>query len=71
LVTVEALHRGTYVSVEPFHSFRYLDEQAFRFNERYGNDRDRSLAAAAGMIGKRVTYKMLTGKQENASQEIN
>jgi len=26
--------RGTYVSVEPFHLFRYLDEQAFRFNER-------------------------------------
>ena len=25
---------GTYVSVEPFHLFRYLDEQAFRFNNR-------------------------------------
>lgn len=25
---------GTYVSVEPFHLFRYLDEQAFRYNER-------------------------------------
>lgn len=23
---------GTYVSVEPFHLFRYVDEQAFRFN---------------------------------------
>src|SRR5438105_2031491 len=22
---------GTYISVEPFHLFRYLDEQAFRF----------------------------------------
>ena len=32
---------GTYVSVEPFHLFRYLDEQAFRFNERGGNDADR------------------------------
>src|SRR5439155_27153678 len=30
--------RGTYVSVEPFHLFRYLDEQAFRFNERRGTD---------------------------------
>jgi len=27
---------GTYVSVEPFHLFRYLDEQAFRFNNRPG-----------------------------------
>ena len=26
--------RGTYVSVEPFHLFRYLDEQVFRFNNR-------------------------------------
>jgi transposase-like protein len=26
--------KGTYVSVEPFHLFRYLDEQAFRFNNR-------------------------------------
>lgn len=26
--------KGTYVSVDPFHLFRYLDEQAFRFNER-------------------------------------
>ena len=29
---------GTYVSVEPFHLFRYLDEQAYRFNERAGKD---------------------------------
>ena len=27
---------GTYVSVEPFHLFRYLDEQAFRYNHRKG-----------------------------------
>src|SRR5213079_3212237 len=32
---------GTYVSVEPFHLFRYLDEQSFRFNERIGSDADR------------------------------
>jgi transposase-like protein len=25
---------GTYVSVEPFHLFRYIDEQAFRYNTR-------------------------------------
>ena len=33
--------KGTYVSVEPFHLFRYLDEQSFRFNERDGEDTDR------------------------------
>jgi transposase-like protein len=26
--------KGTYISVEPFHLFRYLDEQAFRYNNR-------------------------------------
>ena len=25
---------GTYISVEPFHLFRYVDEQAFRYNNR-------------------------------------
>jgi transposase-like protein len=55
--------RGTYVSVEPFHMFRYLDEEAFRFNERFGNDQDRFMAAMQGIVGRRVTYKQLTGKE--------
>lgn len=56
--------RGTYVSVEPFHLFRYLDEQAFRFNERKDElgDLGRFLTAMAGVIGKRITYKRLTGQ---------
>ena len=29
---------GTYVSVEPFHLFRYIDEQAFRYNNRKDAD---------------------------------
>ena len=29
---------GTYVRVEPFHLFRYLDEQAFRYNNRKDDD---------------------------------
>jgi transposase-like protein len=33
--------RGTYVSVEPFHLFRYLDEQTFRYNERHITDQER------------------------------
>jgi len=70
LVFVEARYQGTYVSVEPFHMFRYLDEQCFRFNERFGNDQDRFLAAMQGAVDKRLTYKLLTGKQEDASPEI-
>ena len=56
--------RGTYVSVEPFHLFRYLDEQAFRFNERKHADGDlgRFLLGMAGVIGKRLTWKKLTGQ---------
>jgi len=53
---------GTYVSVEPFHLFRYLDEQAYRFNERFGTDLDRFRRALARVTGRRVTYDHLTGK---------
>ena len=54
--------KGTYVSVEPFHLFRYLDEQAFRFNERKDNDAGRFLKAAVGIFGKCLRYAELTGK---------
>jgi hypothetical protein len=57
--------KGTYVSVEPFHMFRYLDEQAFRFNERFGNDAERFCKAMSQIVGKRVMYKELTGKTED------
>lgn len=53
--------KGTYVSVEPFHLFRYLDEQSFRFNTRKGTDADRFVKAAAALTGKRLTYLELTG----------
>jgi hypothetical protein len=52
--------RGTYVAVEPFHLFRYLDEQAFRFNNRCDmNDADRFSAAICGIVGRRLMYKDL------------
>ena len=53
---------GTYVSVEPFHLFRYLDEQTFRYNNRKNmNDYDRfRLASQIG--GRRITYAELIGK---------
>jgi transposase-like protein len=56
--------KGTYVSVEPFHLFRYLDEQAFRYNERKHEDGDRGrfIEACRSIFGKRLMYKELTGK---------
>ncbi|HSY52659.1 MAG TPA: IS1595 family transposase [Thermoanaerobaculia bacterium] len=54
---------GTYVAVEPFHLFRYIDEQAFRYNNRKDmNDGDRFVTAMAQTVGKRLTYAELTGK---------
>jgi transposase-like protein len=51
--------KGTYVSVDPFHLFRYLDEQAHRFNNRYHTDGERFLDVARNIIGKRLTYAEL------------
>lgn len=56
--------KGTYVNVEPFHLFRYLDEQAFRFNERENTDAGRFIKAMAGIVGKSLTFAKLTGKDE-------
>ena len=55
--------KGTYVSVEPFHLGRYLDEQTFRFNERKGKDQDRFLGVLQAVSGKRLTYDELVGSQ--------
>jgi transposase-like protein len=53
---------GTYISVEPFHLFRYIDEQAFRYNHRKGlTDQARFEAAMKGVFGKRLTYAELIG----------
>lgn len=52
--------RGTYVSVEPFHLFRYLDEQAFRFNTRKLSDAARFAITAGSVFGKRLTFAHLT-----------
>lgn len=55
--------KGTYVSIEPFHLFRYLDEQAFRFNNRQTSDASRFALALKGIINKRLTYTALTGSE--------
>ena len=55
--------KGTYVSVEPFHLFRYLDEQVFRYNFRgLAHDGLRFEHVASHIIGKRLTYAEVTGK---------
>jgi transposase-like protein len=58
---------GTYVSIEPFHLFRYLDEQTFRYNNRATkdnplNDSDRFSLVLSQVAGKRLTYAEVTGK---------
>jgi transposase-like protein len=59
---------GTYVSVEPFHLFRYVDEQVFRYNHRLNAERKdltdgvRFGTAIRQIVGKRLTYAELTGK---------
>lgn len=63
---------GTYVAVEPYHLDRYIDEQAFRFNNRSTkdnplNDADRFVLALSQIVGKRLTYSELTGKEGEAA----
>jgi hypothetical protein len=59
---------GTYISVEPFHLFRYLDEQMYRYNNRRDetgeplSDFDRFKQAMSQIVGKRLTWNALTGK---------
>lgn len=66
---------GTYISVEPFHLFRYVDEQAFRFNTRkddYGQkipDAVRFADAMSRVSGHRLTYAQLTGKDQSPRHE--
>jgi transposase-like protein len=62
---------GTYISVEPFHLFRYLDEQTFRYLHRATKDKpytnaDRFAIALTQIAGKRLTWKDLTGKEEGS-----
>ncbi|MFL5799165.1 MAG: IS1595 family transposase [Actinomycetota bacterium] len=54
--------RGTYVSVQPFHLFRYLDEQVYRFNARKDDDLGRFAGVLAMVAGRRLTWNGLTGK---------
>jgi transposase-like protein len=66
---------GTYVAVEPFHLLRYVDEQAFRFNNRGTrdnpvNDADRFSLLCTQIVGKRLTYAALTAKEDKKPGEV-
>ncbi len=58
--------KGTHISVEPFHLFRYLDAEAYRFNERKDDDGGRFVGALKGATGKRLTYNNLIGENPPA-----
>lgn len=63
---------GTYVSVEPYHLFRYLDEQSYRYNNRKDmNDYDRFRLACSQIVGKRLTWDSLTGKDADGQTSVN
>jgi hypothetical protein len=60
---------GTYISVEPMHLDRYVDEQVFRFNNRHnkGGDASRFKAVLKDVVGRQLTYAELTGRTASAA----
>lgn len=54
---------GTYVSVEAFHLFRYIDERVFTFNLRDRTDYARFEAVLGAAAGRRLTYVEVTGQR--------
>ncbi len=54
--------KGTHVSIEPFHLFRYLDAEALRYNNRKASPLTRFMLAAIGIVGKRLTYESFIGE---------
>jgi transposase-like protein len=57
-----SLH-GTYISVEAFHLFRYLDERVFTFNLRERSDFGRFEAVLRAIAGRRLTFAEVTGQR--------
>jgi hypothetical protein len=53
--------KGTYVSVAPYHLFRYVAEQVFRFNSRKWTDADRFGLLLSQVFGRRLTYRLVAG----------
>ena len=62
LETTQAVPQRNLCQRSTVPSFRYLDEQAFRFNERKGTDASRFVGVLQSIIGERLTYNTVTGK---------
>lgn len=54
--------KGTYVQVAPFHLQRYVDEQAHRYNHRKTDDEARFHDVMQTVIGRRLTWRLLTAQ---------
>jgi hypothetical protein len=61
---------GAYVSAEPFHLFRYLDEQSYRFSRRKMTDAERFDIAVRGVVGKRIMCDQLIGEANSEQMEV-
>lgn len=53
---------GTYISVEPFHLFRYIDERVFTYNHREADDLSRFQTVVEMVAGRRLTWQQVTGR---------
>jgi len=68
---------GTYISVEPFYLIRYLDEQSYRYSNRKDENAnplsgfDRFKLACEQVVGKRLTWSNLTGKDTDGQTSVN
>lgn len=62
--------KGTYVSVQPFHLFRYLDEEAYRFNNRERHDCQRFMEALLQINGKRLTFDKLIDREGSDVEDL-
>jgi hypothetical protein len=60
---------GTYISVEPIHLDAYVNEQVFRFNLRHKEHTDaaRFKAVLKDVVGRRLTYAELTGREASSA----
>ena len=63
--------KGTYVSVDPAHLQAYVDEQVFRYNNRKEmDDAERFSTVLTQIVGKRITYAELIGKEGETKEAV-
>ena len=67
----ERVVAGSAIFTDSLTSFEVLDEQACCYNNRHFNDADRLDIAVRQIVGKRLTWDRLTGKEEEARATVN